>query len=167
MSRAFVKDDAEAPPLHRPRAPLPDGVRNYVTRRGLALLGRELDELLTELARRERASAAASELVALRGRIAELESRLASAEPVDSADGPPDIVRFGARVTIRNADGTERAYRIVGVDEANARDGRIAFVAPLARALLGKRLGESVTWKAPRGEEELEVLAIEFGDDST
>lgn len=167
MSRAFVKDDAETPPLHRPRAPLPDGVRNYVTRRGLALLRTELEELLAELARGEREGAAASELVALRGRIAELESRLASAEPVDPADGPPDIVRFGARVTIRNDDGTERTYHIVGVDEANARDGRIAFVAPLARALLGKRRGASFTWKAPRGEEEVEVLAIDFDDDST
>lgn len=166
MSRAFVKDDVEAPPLHRPRAPLPDGVRNYVTWRGLALLRTELEELLAELAARERAAAATSELASLRGRIAELESRLASAEPVTPADGPPDVVRFGALVTIRNADGAERAYRIVGVDEANARQGLIAFVAPLARALLGKRRGESFTWKAPRGEEELEVVAIDFSDDS-
>jgi transcription elongation factor GreB len=165
MSRAFVKDDAEAPPLHRPRAPLPEGVRNYVTRRGLALLRTELDELLAELVRRERGGTPVSELGSLRGRIAELESRLASAVPVDSAEGPPDVVRFGACVTIRNAGGAERTYRVVGVDEANAREGLIAFVAPLARALLGKRTGESFTWKAPRGEEELEVIAVDFSED--
>lgn len=162
MSRAFVKDDAEAPPLLRPRAPLPDGVRNYVTRRGLALLRAELETLLAELGERERGGGTASELVALRGRIAELEARLASAEPVDAADGPRDVVRFGARVKVLGSDDVERTYRIVGVDEANPSAGLIAFVAPVARALLGKRVGEVVSWRAPRGEEELEVVEIGF-----
>lgn len=162
MSRAFVKEDAEAPPLHRPRAPLPEGARNYVTRRGLALLRGELSALLAELAERERSGAAAGEVVSLRNRAAELEARLASAEPIDPSAGPRDTVRFGARVTIRGAGEAERSYRIVGVDEANAGEGSIAFVAPLARALLGKRVGESFTWRAPRGEEELEVIAIDF-----
>jgi transcription elongation factor GreB len=49
----------------------------------------------------------------------------------------------------------------VGVDEADAASGRVAFVAPLARALLGKRVGDAVTLRTPRGEEELEVVAIE------
>lgn len=162
MSRAFVKDDAEAPPLLRPRAPLPDGVQNYVTRRGLALLRAELETLLAELTQRERAGGAASELVALRGRIVELEARLASAVPIDTADGPRDVVRFGARVKVRGADDFERSYRIVGVDEANPSVGLIAFVAPVARALLGKRVGELVTWRSPRAEEELEIVEIGF-----
>ena len=164
MSRAFVKDDAEAQPLHRPRAPLPDGVRNYVTRRGLRLLQDELRALLCDLSERERGGAPASELVSLRNRVGELEARLASAEPIEPAVGPLDVVRFGARVTIRSAAGSDRSYRIVGVDEADAREGSIAFVSPLARALLGKRTGESFTWRAPRGEEELEVIAIDFSD---
>jgi transcription elongation factor GreB len=161
VSRAFVKEDAEVAPLVPRRAPLPEGTRNYVTRRGLALLRDELDALLSALAAEERTNAggpAAS--AALRERIQELEGRLASAEPVDPPAGELEVVRFGLSVTVRGADGAERTYRIVGVDEANATEGLIAFVAPLARALLGKRAGDEVTLRTPRGEEELEIVAI-------
>ena len=63
------------------------------------------------------------------------------------------------------AGGVARTYRIVGVDEANPAQGLIAFVAPVARALLGKRLGEVVSWRSPRGEEELEIARIDFEPD--
>ena len=164
MSRAFVKEDSEAAPLVPRRAPLPEGTRNYVTPRGLSMLRAELDVLLADLGARERAGQTShGEITALRGRIAELEARLASAELVDPTHGARDIVRFGAHVSIRAADGTERSYRIVGVDEANAAEGRVAFVSPLARALLGKRVGDVAIWKAPRGDEEIELTAIDFG----
>jgi transcription elongation factor GreB len=162
VSRAFVKEDAETAPLVPRRVPLPEGTRNYVTRRGLELLRAELDALLGQLSAEERAGAggpAAS--AALRSRISELEGRLSSAEPVDLPPGALDLVRFGVSVTVRVADGGERTYRIVGVDEANAAEGRIAFVAPLARALLGKRAGDAALVRTPRGEDELEVLRIE------
>jgi len=48
------------------------------------------------------------------------------------------------------------------VDEANAAERRVAFLSPLARAVLGKRVGDVVAWRAPRGEEELELVAIDF-----
>jgi transcription elongation factor GreB len=163
VSRAFVKDDAERAPLVPRRAPLPAGTRNYVTPRGLRLLHDERDALVRELSERERFEGAGhADSVALRARIAELEARLASAERVDPASGAPDVVRFGACVTIRGPGNGERTIRIVGVDEANAAEGRIAFVAPVARALLGKRLGESANLKTPRGDEEVEVVAIQF-----
>ena len=133
---------------------MPEGARNYVTFRGLALLRSELDALHAELK-------AEAESVVLRARIAELEARIASAEPVDPTQGSADVVRFGTRVTIRAADETERTYRIVGVDEANVDEGSVAFVAPLARALLGKHVGDAATLRTPRGEEELEVIAID------
>jgi transcription elongation factor GreB len=161
MSRAFVKEDAETALLVPRRAPLPAFARNYVTRRGLALLHAELERLLAELSAEERSGAggpAAS--VALRARIQELEGRVASAEPIDPAPGEVDVVRFGLVVTVRSMDGAERTYRIVGVDEANAAEGLIAFVAPMARALLGKRAGEEVLVRTPRGEEALEIVAI-------
>jgi transcription elongation GreA/GreB family factor len=60
------------------------------------------------------------------------------------------------------ASGGERHYEIVGVDEANASVGKIAFTAPLARALFGKRVGELATLYTPRGDEELQVLIIEY-----
>ena len=162
-----MKEDAEPAPLVPRRAPLPEGARNYVTPRGLALLRSELERLRAELAGSERsADVASAESVALRARIAELESRLASAELVDPTEGASGVVRFGARVRVRSADGSERSYRIVGVDEANVAQGRIAFVAPLARALLGRRIGDVVPWKTPRGEDEVEVAAIDFEPDS-
>jgi transcription elongation factor GreB len=156
-----VKEDAETAPLVPRRAPLPDGVQNYVTQRGLALLRAELAALLSALSAEERSGAGSQATsAALRERIQELEGRLATAQPVDPAQGELDVVRFGLSVTLRLANGDERTYRIVGVDEANATEGLIAFVAPLARALLGKRVGDVVLLKTPRGEEELEILAI-------
>ena len=71
-------------------------------------------------------------------------------------------MRFGAEVTVRAEDGSERSYRLVGVDEAEPAAGSIAFVSPLARALLGKRLGDVVTVRTPRAEEELEILKVEY-----
>jgi transcription elongation factor GreB len=70
-------------------------------------------------------------------------------------------VRFGARVRAKTADG-ERSYRIVGVDEADASQDRIAFVSPLARALMGRGVGDEVRVRTPRGEETLEVLEISY-----
>lgn len=163
MSRAFVKDDAERAPLVPRRPPLPEGTRNYVTPRGLRLLQAELAALIAELSAKERAEGAGhAESVALRARIAELEERLSSAEPVDPTSGAPDVVRFGARVTMRAPDGAERTIRIVGVDEANAGEGRVAFVAPVARALLGRHVREVAVIKTPRGEEEVEVVSVAF-----
>jgi transcription elongation factor GreB len=166
VSKAFTKDDdQDAPPLVPRRPPLPAGVPNYVTPRGLKALRAELAELVTELAHTradldepERVRSAA----ALGERIAELEVRIGSAELVAAPEPPPNEVRFGARVSVRNQAGVERTYQLVGVDEANASEGRIAFLAPLARALLGKRVGESVLLRTPHGEEELEIVHLEY-----
>jgi transcription elongation factor GreB len=144
VSKAFTKDDRPDEPLvvrHRP--PLPDGVPNYVTPRGLQALRAEL---------------AAAEPGARR---LELERRIAAAvlapPPADR-----DEIRFGARVRMQDAAGEIRQVQIVGVDEANPAEGLIAFVAPLARALLGRRAGDAVTLRAPGGTEELDVVSIEY-----
>ena len=101
-----------------------------------------------------------------RTRLAALESRLRSAVLVDSAAHPREEVRFGASVTVRSAAGAVRTYEIVGVDEARTGEGRgvhkIAFIAPLARALLGRRAGDVATVKTPRGEDDLEILSIDY-----
>jgi transcription elongation factor GreB len=160
MSKAFTKDDAAEIPLVVPRrAPLPPDVPNYVTSRGLALLNAELSK-----ARRSGAQDESTlEQHALHAaRLAELEQRLASAVLVDSLDQPKDQVRFGASVELRSSSGVRRRYRIVGVDEADAARGAIAFVAPLARSLLGKAVGEVATVTTPSGEDELEILAISY-----
>ena len=159
MSKAFTKDDDSAEPLVVPRrAPLPSGAANYVTPRGLELLKRELAELLRAAGPRREGPVD----VVQAARVAELEQRLASAVLVESHAQPRDEVRFGATVEVENQAGTTRRYRIVGVDEANAAEGAIAFVAPLARSLLGKRVGEIASIVTPAGEDELEILAISY-----
>ena len=162
MSKAFTKDDASTNPVVLPtRRPLPAGTPNYVTPRGLASLRAELQRLHDEgspPAQGDRNRAHAQLVTATRLR--DLEERIASAVLVNPSDHPRDEVRFGARVTVRGETG-ERTYEIVGVNEADVEEGRIAFTAPFARALLGKRVGDEVTLRTPRGEEDLEVLAID------
>jgi len=146
VSKAFTKDErADEPVVIRHRPSLPEGVPNYVTPRWLQSLRAEL--------------AAAGPGV----RRSELEQRIAAAvlapPPADR-----DEIRFGARVSVRGGDGEIRQLQIVGVDEADPAAGLVAFVAPLARALLGRRAGDLATVRAPGGVEELEVLAIDYDD---
>jgi transcription elongation factor GreB len=164
VSKAFTDEEAaELPRIVPPRAPLPPGVPNYVTARGLARLRDEFDALHAE-----RANAAAEpagpervqRFAVLAQRRAELEQRIASAELVPPPESR-DTVRFGACVRVSGENG-ERSYRIVGVDEANASRGDVAFVSPLARALLGRSVGDAVRLHAPRGDEELEIVAVEY-----
>ena len=161
MSKAFTKDDDAAPPPVVPRrAPLPPGQPNYVTARGLAQLRAELARLRAE---HGGAPSADAPLDAARlARLAELEERVSTAELVPKASPAPPEARFGARVTVRTAAGAEHVYSIVGVDEARASEGLIAFVAPLARALLGKRAGDSALVRTPHGEDELEVVRVSY-----
>lgn len=167
MSKAFTRDDDSAvePVLIPPRAPLPEGVANYVTPRGLQLLRTEQHELERERAEAEQQTDEAERrraLSAVTARLAALDGRLRGAVLVDSATQPREEVRFGASVTVRSAAGAVRTYEIVGVDEARTGEGRIAFIAPIARALLGRRAGDVATVMTPRGEEDLEVLAIDY-----
>jgi transcription elongation factor GreB len=164
VSKAFTDEEAgEDAPLVRPRAPLPPGVPNYVTRAGLSALRAELEALSSE---RARLAALANEkergraLGALAARRAELEERIATAELAP----PPEslgVVRFGATVTVSGAEG-ERRYEIVGVDEADPARGKIAFTSPLARSLLGREKGDTARLATPRGREEVEITAVSY-----
>ncbi len=174
MSKAFNKDDESRAPLVVPaRAPLPAGVTNYVTPRGLELLRDEMRALEAERAGLALAASGAAtagdvdddarnRLAVVGARIGELGDRIATAVTVEPSAQPPDEVHLGATVRVRDEAGGERRYRIVGVDEADAEHGAIAFVAPLARALLGKQVGDVATVHTPRGEDELEIVAIEY-----
>ncbi len=167
VSKAFTSDDAsEAPPVVPARAPLPAGITNYVTPRGLALLRQELHHLAVERARLAASTSGDPDrpraLQALVARIAELEDRLSSAEPVDPGSQPKGEVRFGATVTVQSEAGVERRFQIVGVDEADVASARVAFVAPLARAVLGKSVGDVAVLRTPRSEEELVVVALTY-----
>jgi transcription elongation factor GreB len=105
-------------------------------------------------------------IATLTARLAALDARIACAHVVDPASQPRELrdqVRFGATVQARAADGTRRRLTIVGVDEADAAAGLIAFVAPLARAFSGLRVGDVAHVRSPRGLEEWEILAIDYG----
>jgi transcription elongation factor GreB len=169
VSKAFTDEEtADAPAIVPPRAPLPAGVPNYVTARGLGLLRGELAALDAEAGAAERIAddkGRARALAALAARRAALSARLASAELVPPPADDTDVVRFGATVTVAGPGGRRR-WRLVGVDEADAGCAAIAFVAPLARALLGRRVGDTIRFRAPRGEEELEIVAVEYGEEA-
>src|SRR5688572_29902699 len=114
VNKAFTKEDeTSAPAMVPPRAPLPAGVPNYVTARGLEKLKAELRELDAE---RTRLDTTALEdhrtraLAYLAARRSALEDRLAAATPVDPSKQPRDEVRFGASVQVRAATGASRTY---------------------------------------------------------
>jgi len=165
MSKAFTKDDAPIEAVLPPRTPLPDGVTNYVTPRGLAALSSELKVLQADRARVESMDAGVDRdqaYAAIHSRLAELEARIASAVVVEPSSFAHDKIRLGAWVTVHAPDGASRRFQIVGVDEADAGAGRIAFVSPVGRALLGKSVGDEVSVRAPRGVETLEIVGIDY-----
>jgi transcription elongation GreA/GreB family factor len=154
VSRAFVKEDDQAG-----AAPLPDRPispqRNLVTRRGLQLIERSVAQYQGDLAR---ASAAADrEAIARVSReLRYWSARLDTAEVVEP--GPPTgRVVFGTMVSVRREDGSETSFRIVGEDEADPAAGRIAWTAPVARALLGGEPGD--VRALPTGE--VEIVSID------
>ena len=100
----------------------------------------------------------------IEGRIAELQSKIAGAEVIDTSTIKSDRIVFGAKVKILDLEANEEAeYQIVGVDEADVKAGLISILSPLARALIGRKPKEVVTVKSPKGEKEYEVLAFRFG----
>jgi transcription elongation GreA/GreB family factor len=151
MSRAFVRedDDAAAALPERPISPHP----NYVTAAGLAGIEAETARLQAEM----HAAAGDRDAAARIGRdLRYWQARRASAEliPAPADNGQ---VRFGSRITLRDASGRIRTLRIVGEDEADPRAGTLSYVAPLARALIGKAVGDEVA--APGGR--MEIVAID------
>ena len=81
---------------------------------------------------------------------------------VDLAGQPPGIVAFGARVAVRDGNDRHRAWRIVGENQAAVDQGMVSWISPLARALVGARVGDIVIWQRPSGDLELEVTAISY-----
>src|SRR5436190_11324627 len=179
MSKAFVKDDAEAPETDQPEAPtLPVHGKNYITAEGFARLQAEKKQLL-EVERPEGLKTVAwaaslgdrsenADYIYGKRRLREIDrrvrfliKRLESAEIVRSSGRDSDQVFFGARVRVRGAAG-ERSVRIVGIDEVDAAKGDVSWISPMARALLKAREGEVVRLRTPAGEEELEILEVDY-----
>jgi transcription elongation factor GreB len=97
-------------------------------------------------------------------RIRYLSKSLDSAVIVDNSAKVHARVYFGATVTVRYESGDKRQVTIVGVDELDSGDTRISWRSPLAKALLTAKVGDTVTLRAPRGSERLEIIAVRYDD---
>jgi transcription elongation factor GreA len=96
-------------------------------------------------------------------RIKDIEDKLARAEVIDPTKLGGSKVRFGATVSLLNLDSEEEAtYQIVGAEEADLDQGTISISAPLARALIGREIGDEVTVKLPAGTRRYEITSVEF-----
>lgn len=99
----------------------------------------------------------------IEGRVMELEDKISRAEIIDVAKLTGDHVKFGATVTLIDEDTDEEAvYQIVGEDEADISNRRLAVTAPLARALINKAVGESVEVTTPGGSKSYEIAKVQF-----
>jgi transcription elongation factor GreA len=99
----------------------------------------------------------------IEARIKDIEDKLARAEIIDPTKLSGDRVRFGAHVKVTNLDTDEEtSYQIVGADEADINLGRISVSAPLARALIGKSIGDEVLVNLPNGKRRYEIAEIDF-----
>ncbi|MFH1224035.1 MAG: transcription elongation factor GreA [Pseudomonadota bacterium] len=99
----------------------------------------------------------------IEGRIAELSSKISSVQVIDPSTIKDDKVVFGATVTVENSDTNEKImYQIVGEDEADVSAGSISIMSPIARALIGKKQGDVVAVRTPKGETEYEILKIDY-----
>jgi transcription elongation factor GreB len=90
-----------------------------------------------------------------------LQKKLESAEVVDLSQIKGDLVVFGCRVSFEDEDGKEQTYQIVGEDEFDPNEKKISWKSPVAKALLGKRVGDEVTLSAPKGEQLVQIIKIE------
>jgi transcription elongation GreA/GreB family factor len=166
MSRAFVKesdDDLTAGEL--PERPLPPHA-NYVTAKGLELLQARVRELTERHEQLKRESDEDSEA---RQKVREIDrdlryfrSQLERASLVDTAPQPRDQVHFGAVVKIEDDAGARHEFAIVGDDEADVAGGKISWASPLARAMIGAKVGDTVVWKRPAGEAHVYIVEIRY-----
>jgi transcription elongation factor GreA len=108
-------------------------------------------------------SAAKEEQGLIEAKIRELEAKTAMAEVIDPTKLSGTRVKFGATVTIEDTEsGDRQTYVIVGEHEADIKRGRISIGAPVARALIGKEVGDTVTVQSPKGKREVEVTQVEW-----
>jgi len=98
------------------------------------------------------------------GRVADLEDKLSRAEIIDVSKLSGDTVKFGATVTVLDEDTEEaKRYQIVGDVEADVKSGRVSISSPIARALIGKKAGDTVEVKTPGGAKSYEIMKVAFG----
>lgn len=186
MSKAFTKEgsgeDLELDLETQEDSGAPDplvGRKNYITPGGAEKLRTELKHLLNEerpelvkviqwaASNGDRSENAdyiygKRRLREMDRRIRFLSKRLEIAEIIDPEQQKSEKVLFGATVTILDENGSKRRFIIVGVDETNVKEGRISWVSPVGKALLQSQVGDTVTIHTPKGEEDWEIIQIEY-----
>lgn len=165
MSRAFVKESDDDLGDELPQRPVPEHA-NYVTPRGLEQLRARMRELAEQHEQLKPLSADDSEA---KRKLREIErdqryfvAQLERAELVDPAQQPKDEVRFGATVSVEDETGRRETFSIVGDDEADVAAGLISWASPLSRSLLGARVGDTVKWRRPAGELDVEIISVVY-----
>ena len=99
----------------------------------------------------------------IEGRLSELEDKISRAEVIDPSTLSGKDIKFGATVTLADEDTDEKTtYQIVGEDEADIKQRRLSITSPLARALIGKKVGDSVEVPTPRGSKLYEITRVRF-----
>lgn len=155
MSRAFVKEPDGSGPIDLPELSISEHP-NDVTVEGLAQIEAELARAHEALSKAQAENGGENDVSARAARdLRYWEARRATAHVVHNADSA-EYIRFGHTVKLARDDGREQTFRIVGEDESDPAKGKISHVAPLARALFGKTVGDVVR----AGEHELEILDI-------
>jgi len=156
MSRAFTSEEQNetgfdlgerAVSLHR----------NLVTPEGLAAIDAEVARLREDLARAE--GEADREKIALHSRDLRYWNARRETAELSIPEPDSDVVRFGMSVTVQDEDGNRKTWKIVGEDEADAANGTISHVSPMARALFGKKVGEA----GVVNDREWEIVALDAG----
>lgn len=162
MSRGFVReDDLEHAGTGLPERPVSE-YPNYVTPLGLRQLEDEaarLEQLRAELVPRKDDPIAQQQLTVVERDLRYFKARLKQAILVEPAEAG-DKVLFGATVSMEDEDGILHTFTIVGEDEADIAKQKVSWVSPLAKALIGHRIGDSVLWRRPAGDMELEIIDI-------
>ena len=182
MSKAFTREDAapEEDFEGEEENPIPAGSKNYLTPAGWQRMREEVKWLVNverpEVTRIVSWAASLGDrsenadyqygkkrLREIDRRIRHLTKRIEAAEVVDPATREEtDQVFFGATVTYVDAHGSEQTIRIVGIDETDPSRHYVSWIAPVARALIKAREGDTVTLRAPGGDEELEIVEVRY-----
>jgi transcription elongation factor GreB len=178
MSKAFTKEETEAPDAELEAPAIPAGGKNYISPAGFARLEAELRELV-EVERPEVVKTVAwaasngdrsengdylygkKRLREIDRRVRFLIKRLENAEVVRSSGRDTDQIFFGATVRVSSAAG-ERTITILGLDEVDPTHGIVSWISPIARALIKAREGDTVTLRTPAGEEKLQILEVSY-----
>ncbi len=164
MSRAFVKepedDQAESNLPERPQSVHP----NYMTQTGLDKIQSTVNALRQErsLLKKEDDLSAKTRVKVIEAELRYLEKRTQCAIPVDISKQISKEIRFGVTVKLIDENDQEYIFSIVGEDEAEPNQGRISWVSPLARELVGKKTDDGVMWERPAGNLEMEILEFMF-----